>query len=567
MALKSWLTSQLVGAAKDLVTNADNATVIDKIFNSVAGQTKKDTSSSKVDWTSLNPSSSFEYMENGVKKSTIPKHIRVFGKFNYHVRIEVKRKPAKSDSSISISTYTKAGKKEGLLTTYHWYHVTQDSERFDLAVTANHYELSPRDSSRCLECLITPNVKGFSGECRVFYGPISLPITVVEKLKAIVQTNILELQCSGELPGNFRAFNMVRATEHKVYAIDTRLRETIGSVHILSSTYSDPSNSNGLSVRLVSEEDEVRLNFKSYEDRDLFIMFIQTMIKKRRAAAGEQALKVDLSIAKPPRRGNGDQTLTVTSPKNHPNDNSLSFNGQPSSKEASVKPVKEVSKPSHFNAGMKKIESLVNRVLPAGLIESMNAAGMNPLNQLNQLNQSITPEKIDTEEDPEQPTDEENPQVEEAEDLPVIQKPKLSVLQPQTAQSTVDGNMLTSGMQSMKNMMDRFSLPKSPKMAVPTLIDESHVVPVDMGSETMPNFQQFLGNMTGVPPPLASLLENPKIDEEEEEQSAARAPEQLLKQEKEIARLRLSVEKLTKQLGSPGSPSGYERARHEFRAR
>jgi hypothetical protein len=73
--------------------------------------------------------------------------------------------------------------------------------------------------------------------------------------------------------------------------------------------------------------------------------------------------------------------------------------------------------------------------------------------------------------------------------------------------------------------------------------------------------------MTGVPPPLASLLENPKIDEEEEEQSAARASEQFLKQDKEIARLRASVEKLTKQLGSPGSPSGNQRARHQLRAR
>lgn len=556
MALKSWLTSQLVGAAKDLVTNADNATVIDKIINSVAGQPKKDTASSKVDWSSMNPSSSFEYVENSVRKSAIPKHIRVFGKFNFHVRVEVKRKPAKTDSSISVSTYTKAGKKEGLLTTYRWYHVTPDSERFDLGITANNYELSPRDTGRCVECLITPNVKGFSGECRIFYGPISLPITVIEKLKAVVQTNMLELPCSGELPGNFRTFNMVRTTDLKVYAVDTRLRETMGYLHILSSTYSDPSNSNGLSVRVVSEDDEIRLNFKNFEDRDLFIMYLQTMIKKRRAAAGEQTLKVDLSIMKPPKRPNGDQTLTVTSPKNLVNDNSLSFNGQPSSKEASVKPVKEVTKPqSNFTSGMKKIESLVNRVLPTGLMDSINAAGMNPLSQ---LNQSLTPEKVDTEEDREQPTDEENQQAEEGEELPVIQKPKLSVLQPQTAHSMVEGNILTSGMHSMKNMMDRFSLPKSPSAAIPKLVDDSHVEPVDVATGAIPSFNQFLGKMTGVPPQLTSLLEKDdqhKIIEEDEEQSAAYSQEILKKQEKEIARLRLSVEKLTKQLGSADSPS------------
>ena len=149
--------------------------------------------------------------------------------------------------------------------------------------------------------------------------------------------------------------------------------------------------------------------------------------------------------------------------------------------------------------------------------------------------------------------------IEEAEELPVIQKPKLSVLQPEAAQSTLEGNFLTSGMQSMKHMVDRFSVSKTPKAGPSRQIEESLVTPVDVKAGLLPNFNQFLDNMPGVPPQLTSMLakdDPPKINEEDEEQSAAAYSQEVFsRQEKEIVRLRLSVEKLTKQLGSAASPS------------
>lgn len=87
---------------------------------------------------------------NGLESSNFQEFLKVSGDFNYYVCIDIKRKAGTTNSSLSITAFTKADRRIAIAVKYRWFHLGANplTDRFQIDKTANHYQLSPKGNTR-----------------------------------------------------------------------------------------------------------------------------------------------------------------------------------------------------------------------------------------------------------------------------------------------------------------------------------------------------------------------------------------------------------------------------------
>ena len=85
---------------------------------------------------------------NGLETPNYQEFLKVSGNFNYFVCIDIKRKAGTTNSSLSITAFTKSNRNIAIAVKYRWFHIGSNplSDRTPIEKTANHYQLSPKGS-------------------------------------------------------------------------------------------------------------------------------------------------------------------------------------------------------------------------------------------------------------------------------------------------------------------------------------------------------------------------------------------------------------------------------------
>ena len=85
-------------------------------------------------------------VENDKRLAGVPEYISVSGSFNFYVCIEIKRKPGTTNSSISVTCFTKEDRRIAIASKFKWYQAVENmpSSAKQLNLTANFYQVSPR---------------------------------------------------------------------------------------------------------------------------------------------------------------------------------------------------------------------------------------------------------------------------------------------------------------------------------------------------------------------------------------------------------------------------------------
>ena len=293
-----------------LVKETINPETLKDSVSLIGGMLQKGNSekkSDKVDFSSmpLAKRDSYIYVENGVIVSGNPAYFRVFGKFDYFVKVDVTRRPGLTDSCISVGVYRQNDRKEAVQCNMKWNHITEELDRFNLNIPGSYYECSPRDLGRCVEVKISSLESAWKGDCHVIYGPIQLGMGTLEKLKVLLQNQMLDIKADITHPVSGVRFDRLRATPDQLVAMTNssnilRRRqqpfpgeEAAIMFPITHAIYTVPSMNDSFSFRIISADDELVCRAKSQDDRDLIIMFIQMMVKEKRREEGQEPLKQD----------------------------------------------------------------------------------------------------------------------------------------------------------------------------------------------------------------------------------------------------------------------------------
>ena len=97
----------------------------------------------------------FCVIENDRPATGYQSYLSVSGQFNFFVAVEVKRRPGTSNSNISITAFSRADRAIAIAVKCRWEQI--DGEyKYDLNMTANFYQLSPRDIGRSIEITVSP---------------------------------------------------------------------------------------------------------------------------------------------------------------------------------------------------------------------------------------------------------------------------------------------------------------------------------------------------------------------------------------------------------------------------
>lgn len=85
---------------------------------------------------------------NGLETKNYQEFLKISGDFNYFVCVDVKMKAATTNSSISITAFTKSNRTIAIAVKNRWFHLGDNPlvDRYPIDKTANHYQLSPKGS-------------------------------------------------------------------------------------------------------------------------------------------------------------------------------------------------------------------------------------------------------------------------------------------------------------------------------------------------------------------------------------------------------------------------------------
>ncbi len=230
----------------------------------------------------------FCVIENDKLANSYQSYLSVSGQFNFFVAVDLKRKPGTSNSNISITAFSRPDRAIAIGVNYKWEQL--DGEyKYDLSMTANFYQLSPRDIGRSIEITVMPFEDGFQGQCVVLYGPIVLDKAVEEKLARALAANYLELPCEGKTRRTTSPFDLVQIDNEEIQCTDKSKSQgnMVDRLRISKEMLVDPSQVNSLQMRVVAPGNgrlpstELTAKLKTHEERDLLILFVQSMINKK----------------------------------------------------------------------------------------------------------------------------------------------------------------------------------------------------------------------------------------------------------------------------------------------
>lgn len=190
-------------------------------------------------------------VENGQLSNNFRNYIKVSGSFNYFACIEIKRKPGQTDSSISITCFSKPDRTIAIAASFRWLQNTQFGQ-YNLNMTANLYQCSPRDVETEIEVRVTPFEDGFTGECIIHYGPIKLDPAVEAQLDQAIKHNYLELNCEGSSRRSSYKFSQIKADADEVQGIDKNKSKLVDQARISKELMIDCSQIDSQQFRIVS---------------------------------------------------------------------------------------------------------------------------------------------------------------------------------------------------------------------------------------------------------------------------------------------------------------------------
>lgn len=193
----------------------------------------------------------FCVVENNQPSSNFQSYLKVSGQFSFYVCIDIQRKPGTTNSSVSITTFSKPDRTIAIGSKCKWFLMTS-SGKFDLNMTANYYQCSPRDSNRTIEIEVKPYEDGFEGTCVLHYGPILIDQLVQQRYSEAVKRNYIEFDCQGTSKRSSFPFNLIKADNEEVQCYDRQHNKLVDTVRISKDVVTDSSQLDSYSMRIVA---------------------------------------------------------------------------------------------------------------------------------------------------------------------------------------------------------------------------------------------------------------------------------------------------------------------------
>ena len=228
---------------------------------------------------SLGLSNQFGFYNNEKSVNPVPEAIKVFGKFNYFIKLNIEGAIGYTDSQINLSAYTKNNMKEPLSVGFKWRLIySSKGSGFDTGITSNRFEISPRDQEKIILCVISPKVSGFHGECYVVYGPIKILKRTKDRFESELRSERrLSIRCKGLIESNTEQFYKIEVDKNQIYAMSSIENDELESIPINKHTYVQPSNSNPLKLKIIGNGCRFQVELSTIEDRDVLILYINKM--------------------------------------------------------------------------------------------------------------------------------------------------------------------------------------------------------------------------------------------------------------------------------------------------
>lgn len=195
--------------------------------------------------------SNFCVIENGQVSGSFQSYVQVTGNYNYFVCVDIQRKAGTTNSSIAITTFSRADRSIAIGSKCKWFLRTTDS-KYDLHMSANFYQVSPRDATRVVEVIIKPFEDGFDGQCVVKYGPIQLDPVVQARYSEAVKMNYLEMDCQGNSKRSSFKFDLLRIDGEEVQCYDRGYNKLVDTVRISKDVITDASQVDSQAMRVVA---------------------------------------------------------------------------------------------------------------------------------------------------------------------------------------------------------------------------------------------------------------------------------------------------------------------------
>ena len=211
-----------------------------------------------------------QVVENGTKLSSIPEYLRITGGFNYFVTVNVKGPPSTTSSAISIVCHSKAQRKAPVAALFRWFRGEHPE-----GAKSNFYQCGPRDRELTIKALVSPAEEGFSGDCKIIYGPVSLEPAAETALSNALKAGALFMRAQGVAEGGRVAFPLIEARPDKLRALDHRsaplLETSIGKDLLVATSQTDPTAVKFFRVGGL----EWSLKLASPAERDVLVLFVE----------------------------------------------------------------------------------------------------------------------------------------------------------------------------------------------------------------------------------------------------------------------------------------------------
>ena len=205
----------------------------------------------------------FCVIENGQLANTFQHYVEVSGSFNYFLCIEIKRKPGTTNSSIALTPFSRADRNIAIAAKYRWLQLGKETQ-YNLNMTANFYQLSPRDIERVVEATVFPFEEGFVGECTVRYGPIMLDPVVQGRLTEAVRHNYLDINCDGGTRRSSFRFDSIQADKDEIHCNDRQRNKVVDAINISKDVITDPSQVDSLQMRVVAPGNGIPISLRGH---------------------------------------------------------------------------------------------------------------------------------------------------------------------------------------------------------------------------------------------------------------------------------------------------------------
>jgi hypothetical protein len=137
---------------------------------------------------------------------------------------------------------------------------------------------------------VSPHEEGFSGQCDIIYGPIHLERSTQDMLAKCINSRYLDIACEGKtISGTNFNFNQIKCDKEEIQFWLQSNGSISSKLMVTKDMTMEPIGNDGLQAQLVQAATIINIKLQSSGDRDLLVMFIQYMIKRK--TNGELQLK------------------------------------------------------------------------------------------------------------------------------------------------------------------------------------------------------------------------------------------------------------------------------------